>query len=325
VSESEFAFLALGLLLGAASGAALVVVIHSRPPSREIRLTVTHDAVPRRVSTLSADAFVTSPAEPAPGGPADRRQADRRDPPDPFDHRDRSFVPSAAGMAGPDAEPEESRTLVRSGAPVAVAIHPEPDHALEFLRAGGSRRPLMERILNGDHRAMIVALDRIAGEDGPSRREWERLLSGFADAVVERSIDLGILDFPIGTAFWDTFTIEQCRQIAGSLASLGYRFDGQNGWEAARSPSYRDLSRALADVGVEPRRIRAWPNAVEIGELYRGARASAGDAVAHFAPTLDGDHLREFLGPRSDALAAMWLTWDSVRPILLQPESVARA
>jgi hypothetical protein len=325
VSESEFAFLALGLLLGAASGAALVVVIRSRPPSREIRLTVTHDAVPRRASTLSADAFVTSPAEPAPGGPADRRQVDRRDAPDPFDRHDRSFAPSGAGIPASGAETDESRTTVRSGAPVAVAIHSEPDHALEFLRPGGSPRPLMERILNGDHRAMLVALDRIAGDDGPRRREWERLLSGLADALAERSIDLGVLDFPIGTAFWDSFTIEQCRQIAGSLASLGYRFDGQNGWAAGRAPSYRDLSRALADIGVEPRRIRAWPNAVEIGDLYRGARASTGDAVAHFAPTLDGDHLRELLGPRSEPLAAMWLTWDSVRPILMEPEAAARA
>ena len=40
MTASEFAFLALGLVLGVASGSAIVVVLSSRPPAREIRLTV---------------------------------------------------------------------------------------------------------------------------------------------------------------------------------------------------------------------------------------------------------------------------------------------
>ena len=48
MTASEFAFLALGLVLGLASGSAIVVVLGSRPPAREVRLTVGHDAVPRR-------------------------------------------------------------------------------------------------------------------------------------------------------------------------------------------------------------------------------------------------------------------------------------
>jgi hypothetical protein len=320
VSASEFAFLALGLLLGAASGLALGVVFRSRPPRREIRLTVTHDAVPRRASTLSDDAFGTSHVEPAPGGPADRRQVDRGHD---DDHDDRRYrAPDGPGFSPARGirEPEDSRTIVRSGSAVAVAIQPEPDRGLEFRRSGGARRPLIERILHGDHRAMLVALDAIAGADGALRREWEVLLSGLAEALVERSIDLGVLDFPIGTAFWDTFTIEQCRHIAGSLASFGYRFDGDSGWAAARVPSYRDLNRALVDIGLEPRRVRAWPNAIEIAELYLGARTAPADAVAHWAPTLDSQDLRELLGPRADDLGDLWLAWESVRGILLERE-----
>ena len=168
---------------------------------------------------------------------------------------------------------------------------------------------------------MLIAIDVIAGEDGALRRDWEVLLSGLAEALTERASDLGILDFPIGTAFWDTFTIEQCREIAGSLASLGYRFDGASGWADFRVPSYRDLNRALGDIGMEPRRVRAWPNAVEIAELYLGARAAPADAVAHWAPTLDASDLRELLGPRADDVGDLWLTWDSIRPILLDPEA----
>src|SRR5438093_11528149 len=55
----------------------MIVVLGSRSPRREIRVTVTRDALPRRSETLSQDAFVTSPSEPARGGPGDRRWFDR--------------------------------------------------------------------------------------------------------------------------------------------------------------------------------------------------------------------------------------------------------
>jgi hypothetical protein len=75
VTASEFSFLALGLVLGVVTGAALVEFIRARPPApREVKLTVAHDAIPRRSTTLADDAFVAVGAEPARGGPADRRE-----------------------------------------------------------------------------------------------------------------------------------------------------------------------------------------------------------------------------------------------------------
>jgi hypothetical protein len=62
--------------LGVAAGAALVEILRARPPApREVRVTVAPDAVPRRRSTtLADDAFAgIAAAEPARGGPADRR------------------------------------------------------------------------------------------------------------------------------------------------------------------------------------------------------------------------------------------------------------
>jgi hypothetical protein len=74
VTASEFSFLALGLVLGLVGGAAIIEFARARPPApREVRLTVAHDAVPRRSSTLADDAFTSAGAEPARGGPADRR------------------------------------------------------------------------------------------------------------------------------------------------------------------------------------------------------------------------------------------------------------
>ena len=76
VTASEFSFLALGLVLGVLSGAALVEILRARPPMpREVRLTVAHDAIPRRSSTLADDGFTAPRPEPARGGPADRRVA----------------------------------------------------------------------------------------------------------------------------------------------------------------------------------------------------------------------------------------------------------
>ncbi|MEO8570496.1 MAG: hypothetical protein ABI553_02250 [Chloroflexota bacterium] len=74
MTASEFSFLALGLILGVVVGAALVELVRARPPSpREVRLTVSHDVVPRRSSTLADDAFTAGSSQPARGGPADRR------------------------------------------------------------------------------------------------------------------------------------------------------------------------------------------------------------------------------------------------------------
>jgi hypothetical protein len=76
VTASEFSFLALGLVLGLVAGAALVELFRARPPAgHEVRLTVSHDAIPRRSATLAEDAFVSVGPEPARGGPADRRFA----------------------------------------------------------------------------------------------------------------------------------------------------------------------------------------------------------------------------------------------------------
>ncbi|MEA2631942.1 MAG: hypothetical protein QOE66_2161, partial [Chloroflexota bacterium] len=74
MTASEFSFLAFGLILGVVSGAALVEFVRARPrSSHEVRVTVSHDAIPRRASTLADDAFISIGPEPARGGPADRR------------------------------------------------------------------------------------------------------------------------------------------------------------------------------------------------------------------------------------------------------------
>lgn len=70
MSANEFAFLALGLILGVAAGAAIIVILRARPPSaREIRVTVTPDSIPRRATTLAANDLSTPVTSAARGGP----------------------------------------------------------------------------------------------------------------------------------------------------------------------------------------------------------------------------------------------------------------
>jgi hypothetical protein len=147
LSASEFAFLAIGLLLGVASGAALMEVFRARPPApREIRVTMTADSVPRRAATLAVSPFLPETersgaaaagdepwAEPAPVGPA---------------------RPATRAGRGPLVPATVSRSsLGRS--PVAIAIEAEPDPMLEAIRADA--RPMM--VLAGVGAAASAAAD----------------------------------------------------------------------------------------------------------------------------------------------------------------------
>jgi hypothetical protein len=145
VTASEFAFMALGLVLGVASGAALIVVLRARPPARrEVRVTVAPNSVARRRAATLADASDPSePSGPARGGPADRRWLDRELPADDDEQASagRTNVPSRppllrlAGAGGNGS---------RNGS-VAITIASEPDPMMAALRAtaAASARVLM--------------------------------------------------------------------------------------------------------------------------------------------------------------------------------------
>ena len=70
MSPSEIAFLAFGLVLGAAIGAALVQASGSRlAPRREVRLTITPNAIPARRSHTLAVPYDTAHPGVIPGSP----------------------------------------------------------------------------------------------------------------------------------------------------------------------------------------------------------------------------------------------------------------
>lgn len=356
MTPSEFAFLALGLLLGIATGAAIVVVLHSRPPTHEIRVTVARDAIPRRASTLAADAIPGGPTGPAPGGPGDRRETDRPATPEPGPDRTivrparpivaaptlpwlltpepqiprepalvaAAPVPVGASLRGIAIEPEPDPVLAALGLaprPIASAVHPTPMASPDTDPASRPGPPLLDALLAGDPAAVEALVDAMAGGDPEQRDAWLELIPRFVAAVRQRSLDLGYVDVAMGNPFWDTFTLDQCRQIVIALASMGRRFDGGNGWAEHLPPTYRELTLAAADSGIDPLRIRAWPNSHEIAGLFRGASIAAREAVGNTAPTLEAAHLRAFLGERDASLDDLWAVWDAVRATLL-PDGV---
>ena len=328
MTASELAFLGLGLLLGAAMGAALLVVLGSRQPRREIRVTVTRDALPRRSDTLSQDAFVTSAGEPARGGPGDRRGLDRDLPPS--DPLVSPGIPVMAplGAAGrpavatpwmPAADSDRTTVPFVAGA-VAVAMPPTAATAAPRPDASPAAPPAespLERILRGEPLAMVEVIDAVAGQDSLRRRDWELLLGGLVEAMADMAVRESVVAFPMGTPFWDTFTVEQCRRIVAALATMGFQYDGRSGWLEHHVPVYRDLSIALADIGVDPRRVRAWPNQAEIATLFNGARPAPEELLAAAGPAYRVEDMQALLGERSSELAGLWIAWDDVRPVLL--------
>lgn len=124
LTASEFAFLALGLVLGVASGAALIEVLRARPPmSREIRVTVSPNAVRSRMSATLADPLGPGDQSgPAPGGPGDRRWGDE------IVDTGESGAPGRRADDQSPGRPVAARSVNETGTPVRppAAARPSP-------------------------------------------------------------------------------------------------------------------------------------------------------------------------------------------------------
>lgn len=138
MTASEFAFLFMGLVLGVLAGAALVEVLRARPPvPREVRVTVAMDAVPRRASTLANAALTSVSAEPARGGPADRRTEPIGPPAGMPDRRTPVLVPTSMSLAlggAPVGAAPVGDPITRGAERVGVAVRGGTDPLLVALR-----------------------------------------------------------------------------------------------------------------------------------------------------------------------------------------------
>jgi hypothetical protein len=189
------------------------------------------------------------------------------------------------------------------------------DTLVAALRAGGS--PRIVRMLRGDRAAMQDVVVALGGDDAEDRRRWQLAMSDLVDAILSDAIAASALDFPSDHPFWGPFSQAQSRDITAALSSLGYRFDGLGGWVDERYPSQRDLSLALGYAGLDPMRMRHWPNDAEMSVLFDDVEVAAAEHLAGAAGDMTLGELVSMLGRRADGLTDVWNDWGRVRPLLL--------
>jgi hypothetical protein len=194
-------------------------------------------------------------------------------------------------------------------------IGPSSDGLAAAMRAGAS--PRIVRLLRGDRSAMQEAVTGLAGEDPGERRRWQLALSDLVDALLADAIANSALEYPTDHPFWGPFSRSQSRDITAALSSLGYRFDGLGGWVDGRYPSQRDLSLALGYAGLDPMRMRQWPNESQMVELFSDVQVAAAEHLAGAAGGMTLGELVAMLGRRADTLTEIWNAWGRVRPILM--------
>jgi hypothetical protein len=176
------------------------------------------------------------------------------------------------------------------------------------------------RLLRGDRTILPRIVARLSNDDPESEGRWRTLLSGLVEALVARSIEAASFDFPTDHPFWGPFSRAQARDIAAALASLGHRHDGFGDWADERVPSQRDLSLAVGYAGLDPMRIRHWPQEAEMHELLRDVTVAADEYIWEAAGALTLGELISLLGRRADGLTDLWNEWGAVRPLLLAPD-----
>jgi len=217
---------------------------------------------------------------------------------------------------------EESGAMP-AASPLPAPVGVDAPGAASAWAGEGGGPPVIVRLLQGDREVLGQAVIALAGDDPVERRRFQLLLSELVDAIVAGSIAQAVLDFPPGHPFWSDFDRSQCRDIVVGLASLGYRYDGVGGFVDGRVPSQRDLSLAVGYAGLDPMRIRRWPDQAAMAELFRGVSVGAGDYLAAAAPRLELGDMLTLLGRRSEALADLWNAWGRARNVLLEPAAQA--
>jgi hypothetical protein len=221
----------------------------------------------------------------------------------------------AAGLAAAEATDAEPPV----GAAEAYLDADEGSLATPMASRAGEDAAII-RLLRGDREAMTRIVARLAGDDEPERRRWQAALGALLEALVARTIESSAFDYPSEHPFWGMFSRAQCRDISAALSSLGYRHDGFGEWADDRLPGQRDLSLAVGYAGLDPMRIRAWPNEEEMRSLLRDVTVAADEYVWEAAGSLSLGELISMLGRRADGLTELWNEWGTIRPLLLSAD-----
>ena len=175
---------------------------------------------------------------------------------------------------------------------------------------------VLGRIMDGDDGLLQAVAAELGGGSPEEAHHWNAELTSLRDALAGAAIDAVAIEPPGDHPFWSAFSGAEAHEIAVALASLGYRFDGRDGFAEGRVPATRDLALAIGYAGLDPLRIRRWPTASELQALLRGTRVAGAEFVAAGAPNLTLGEMIDLLGQRATELTALWDAWGRVRPLL---------
>jgi hypothetical protein len=251
---NELETLALGLLIGTTAGAVLISLIRVQPrPAREIRVTVTPNALPqRRAVTLAVHQDRSIAAPPGRGGPGDLL----------------TLGVLASGQqvsSGPSFDRTDVLLPVAVGALVAFGIDRERDPDLDSLR-----RPVEASAPMATARALAVA-DRRQAAAEPGRP------SGPAGA--------GRADSTPTAASPVAEPCSEERRVAAERCDLADRLSEQavaaNHTLREQRRAYDELSLRAAQAAIvaDPREIRAAKEAARIAFRRAHSAAHTRDAV----------------------------------------------
>lgn len=182
----------------------------------------------------------------------------------------------------------------------------------------GSVKIAARVLMSGDRQMLLGLALRLAEETGIEAGRLQLVLLELREQIVNRALDDYAFELPSNHPFWSQFPDEAARNVAASLASMGFRFDGAGGWAESRSPQIRDLAMALSYSGLDPRSLRRPAGQTAVDTLWQGTRIRAEEYLLDRAPDLSLDQMVELLGPRSDRLAELWDIWGRLRPLLMR-------
>ncbi|HEX7221631.1 MAG TPA: hypothetical protein VF231_00150, partial [Candidatus Limnocylindrales bacterium] len=295
MTAGEFAFLAIGLVLGVGVGSAAVQVLRARAPSHQVRVTVAPNSIPsRRASTLAEAAPASEAPGPARGGPADRRNADRI--PSSEDH-ERATSPEVGGNAGRgvglgrfrtpvlapsgiervaiDATEADLVSPARIAAAIGIPISMEPDPELASLRAAAAKRETVAAGVARASRASAGPSNASTGASGtaaPAATESARDSGGPGAAGSGATADSPPPSDPNDAC-------AEVRRVADERCAVSTRAreGAREAVEALRTAqrSYDDLGARAeeATAAADPRAVRS---AKEVAQhAFRAARSAA--------------------------------------------------
>ena len=211
------------------------------------------------------------------------------------------------------------RAASQSGVLSAVVGPPNPTADNVAAPADAAAGAAAARaLMRGDRRTMLGLALRLAEETGFEAGRLQLLLLELREQITSRALeDLAVL-FPSTHPFWGQFPAESAREVAASLASMGFRFDGTGGWVDARVPQTRDLAVALSYCGYEPRSLRRPAGQAALDGLWEGVVMATEEYLLSRAPDLELSEIVALLGPASGRLSELWDIWGRLRPLLVR-------